>query len=150
MEPMRFFPKPQNPKETRVIAAAPRARLARLPEADRQLVMLLVSLGAEQARTLLAGLSDERRELLAPLVAEAMSLPDAERHALFAVPERRTDSSKLNARLRTERPRLANLLVHELAPRRAPANLVPAKASSETFGRTLAAIARSWKAEATK
>src|SRR6185312_4086996 len=142
MEPMRFFPKQQKAKETRVIAAAPRARLARLPEADRQLVMLLVSLGAEQARTLLAGLSEERRELLAPLVAEAMSLPDAERHALFAKPaEHRTDSHVLNARLRAERPRLANLLVHELAPRRVPANLVPAKASSETFGRTLAAIA---------
>lgn len=140
----------KNDGQTRLIRSSPRARLARLPAADRQLLLLLVALGPEEARERVSMLADDRREELAPLVAEVAQLPDAERHALFSTPtdHRRPSTHALNARLQRERPRLASLLVRELAPRRTPPNLVPAQ-PEPAFARTLAAIARRWRDAAT-
>ena len=132
-------------RETRMIAASPRARLGRLEKVDRQLLLLLVSLGADQARAALDGLCAERRELLAPLVAEVTALQPEERYALFAeLPaESKPDTRRLNARLRQEPHRIAALLVRELAPRKA-AHLSASRAADPAFARTLAAIAAQW------
>lgn len=133
-------------RETRMIAASPKARLARLGKVDRQLMLLLVSLGSEKAKEALAGLCDERRERLAPLVAEVATLPCEERYALFAeLPsEPKPDANRINARLRQEPPRLAALLVRELAPRKAQ-NLVASSAADPGFARTLALMAARWR-----
>ena len=135
-------------RETRVIAASPRARLARLAKVDRKLLLLLVSLGTEAARAALDGLCESRRELLAPLVAEVAALPAEERYALFAeIPsESLPDTRRLNARLRQEPPRIGALLVREIAPRKAP--LAACRARDSEFARTLSAIAGRWLASA--
>jgi len=146
-------PASQRNRETRMIAASPRARLARLPLTERQLLLLLVSLGPEAARERLACLGTDRREVLAPLAAEVSDMPPEERRALFAElpaphPSMRPNTRLLNARLCRERPRLASMLVRELAPRHAPSNLIQAQATDPDFARSLTAMARRWLAHA--
>ena len=52
----------KKPEATRLMSVSPRRRLARLSAVDRQLLLLLVSLGPEAARDRLAGLAPEPRD----------------------------------------------------------------------------------------
>ena len=133
----------KKPEATRLMSVSPRRRLARLSAVDRQLLLLLVSLGPEAARDRLAGLAPEPRDELGPLVAEIAALPEEERHALFALPDAapRARRSGLNARLARERPQVARLLIEALTSDRL---VEPAPARDAAFGRTLRAMAARW------
>ena len=93
---------------TRLIAAAPMSRWHRLSSEDQKLTWLLLAEGSD-AGALLSMLAEERRDVLAPLVAELGQLARHERRALLASraqPERPDAGS----RVCRERPRLLALM----------------------------------------
>ena len=117
---------------TRLLDASAWSLLRRLPRADQQLVLLLVSLGADAARERVAQLAEPRRAELGARVEEVLALDRAERHALFQqrplpLPVARPPSP-------LERPRLSRLQQGDAQSR--------LRARDATFGRSLIAMAR--------
>jgi hypothetical protein len=118
--------------QTRLLDASAWAQLRRMPRADQQLILLLVSLGAETARERLTQLAEPRRTALAPRVEEILALDRVERHALF---QQRPPAAQLPRPLSPmERPRLARLQRGE--------GQSTLHARDAAFGRSLGAMAR--------
>jgi hypothetical protein len=134
--------------ETRMVAVSPKVRLVRLGEVDRRLLMLLLAQGVEAAKSKLSGLTAERRELLAPLVAELAAMPAQERReilaALLIAKQTKPVTQVLNQKLLREPPRLRSLLVHAMAPKRQLSVALPSGNVEPRFLIGLQRLARAW------
>lgn len=117
---------------TRLLDASAWTQLRRLPRADQQLILLLVSLGAEAARERLAQLAEPRRTALTSRVEEILALDRTERHALFQ--QRPLPAHAPRPCSPMERPRLARLQRGD--------GQTTLHARDAAFGRSLTAMAR--------
>jgi hypothetical protein len=100
--------------ETRLIVAAPASRWHRLSSEDQKLVWLLLAEG-DGAGALLSVLAEERREVLAPLVAELAQLARHERRALLAA-SAPPAKAEAGSRVCRERSRLLALMSRRAPP----------------------------------